>query len=249
VVDFAGLKPGAKAVLTNDARVPFPSGARAVRRGGSPLPQIMQFSATSAPGWTAPLPATLRAVPITPLATAARPVAAVRTMTLVENLNALGSPLMVLLNNRAFEAAGATTTVGADTLEQWDLVNTTVDAHPIHLHFTQFQVLNRQKFDSAGYLAANYGPQPLAPATGSFPPPAVGAFLRGGAQAPPANERGWKDTVVAMPGEVTRIVVPFGANPGGSVTAFQTSFTGPYVWHCHILEHEDNDMMQRYVIA
>jgi FtsP/CotA-like multicopper oxidase with cupredoxin domain len=52
-----------------------------------------------------------------------------------------------------------------------------------------------------------------------------------------------------MPGEVTRIVVPFGANAGGSVTAFQTSFTGPYVWHCHILEHEDNDMMQRYVIA
>ena len=208
----------------------------------------MQFSVTSASGWTAPLPATLRAVPITPLATAARPVAAVRTMTMVENLNALGSPLMALLNNRSFEAAGATTTVGADTLEQWDLVNTTVDAHPIHLHFTQFQVLNRQKFDSAGYLAANYGPQPLAPDSGSFPPPAVASFLRGGPQAPPANERGWKDTVVAMPGEVTRIVVPFGANAAGAVTAFQTSFTGPYVWHCHILEHEDNDMMQRYVI-
>ena len=51
-----------------------------------------------------------------------------------------------------------------------------------------------------------------------------------------------------MPGEVTRIVVPFGANAAGSVTAFQISFAGPYVWHCHILEHEDNDMMQRYVI-
>ena len=51
-----------------------------------------------------------------------------------------------------------------------------------------------------------------------------------------------------MPGEVTRIVVPFGENAAGSVTAFQISFAGPYVWHCHILEHEDNDMMQRYVI-
>lgn len=248
VIDFAGRKPGAKVVLTNDARVPFPDGPRSARRGGSPLPEIMQFSVTSAAGWTVPLPATLRAVPITPLATADRPVAAVRTMTMVENLNALGSPLMALLNNRSLEAAGATTTVGKDTLEQWDLVNTTVDAHPIHLHFTQFQVLNRQKFDSAGYLAANYGPQPLEPDTGSFPPAGVAAFLRGGPQAPPANERGWKDTVVAMPGEVTRIVVPFGANAAGAVTAFQTSFTGPYVWHCHILEHEDNDMMQRYVI-
>lgn len=249
VIDFAGLKPGATVVLTNDARVPFPGGARSVRRGGMPLSQIMQFTVTSATGWTAPLPASLRAVPITPLATPARPVAAVRSMTLVENLNALGSPLMALLNNRTFEAAGATTTVGANTLEQWDLINTTVDAHPIHLHFTQFQVLNRQKFDSAGYAAAHYGPQPLAPNTGSFPPPPVAAFLRGAPKAPPANEQGWKDTVIAMPGEVTRIVVPFGANAAGSVTAFQASFTGPYVWHCHILEHEDNDMMQRYVIA
>lgn len=249
VIDFAGLKPGANVLLTNDARVPFPGGPRAPKRGGSPLPQIMQFTVTSAPGWTAPLPTTLRAAPITPLATPARPVTAVRSMSLVENLNALGSPLMVLLNNRNFEAAGATTTVGTDTLEEWELVNTTVDAHPIHLHFTQFQVLNRQKFDSAGYLAANYGPQPLAPNTGPFPPAPVAAFLRGGPQVPPANEHGWKDTVIAMPGEVTRIVVPFGANAGASVTAFQSSFTGPYVWHCHILEHEDNDMMQRFVIA
>ena len=249
VIDFAALTPGAKVILTNDARAPFPGGPRAVRRGGLPLPAIMQFSVTSAAGWTAPLPAPLRAEPITPLATAARPVAVVRTMTMVENLNAFGSPLMALLNNRTFEAPDATTVVGTDTLEQWDLVNTTVDAHPIHLHFTQFQVLNRQKFDSAGYMAASYGPQPLMHNTGSFPPPPVAAFLRGGPQAPPENERGWKDTVIAMPGEVTRIVVPFGANAGGAVTAFQTSFTGPYVWHCHILEHEDMDMMQRYEIS
>ncbi|MHA7240886.1 multicopper oxidase family protein [Arthrobacter sp. TMS1-12-1] len=249
VIDFAGLRPGTKVLLINDARAPFPSGPRTVQQGGSPLPRIMQFTVTGAPGWTAPLPARLRTAPITPLATPARPVTALRTMTLVENLNALGSPLMALLNNRTFEADGATTTVGAGSLEQWELVNTTVDAHPIHLHFTQFQVLNRQKVDSAGYLAANYGPQPLAPNTGAFPPAPVAAFLRGGAQAPPANERGWKDTVVAMPGEVTRIVIPFGANARGSVTAFQSSFTGPYVWHCHVLEHEDNDMMQRYFIA
>lgn len=249
MADFAGLAPGARVLLTNNAPVPFPAGPRAPKRGGSPLPQIMQFTVTSTPGWTAPLPATLRAVPITALITAARPVGAVRSMTLVENLNALGSPLMVLLNNRNFEAAGATTTVGANTIEQWELINTTVDAHPIHLHFTQFQVLNRQKFDSAGYLAANYGLQPLAPNTGSFPPAPVGTFLRGAPKTPPANEQGWKDTVVAMPGEVTRIAIPFGANARGAVTAFQTSFTGPYVWHCHILEHEDNEMMQRYVIA
>ncbi|MDQ0664541.1 spore coat protein A [Arthrobacter ulcerisalmonis] len=248
VIDFAALSAGTKVLLANNARAPFPAGPRSVRRGGTPLPQIMQFTVMTATGWITPLPAALRATPITPLATAARPVAAVRSMTLVENLNSLGSPLMVLLNNRNFEATGATTTVGTNTLEQWELINTTIDAHPIHLHYTQFQVLNRQKFDSAGYMAANYGPQPLAANTGPFPPLPVAAFLKGGPQAPPANERGWKDTVVAMPGEVTRIVVPFGANAAGSLTAFQSSFTGPYAWHCHILEHEDNDMMQRYEI-
>lgn len=249
VVDFSASEPGTRVVLTNDARAPFPSGPRSVRKGGMPLASIMQFSVTAVVGWKVPLPARLRTTPIMPLANAPGAVAATRSMTLVENLNALGSPLVGLLNNRTFEAPGATTVVGADTLEQWDLINTTVDAHPIHLHFTQFQVLNRQRFDAAAYLASTYGPQPLAPDSGPFPPAPVGPFLRGGTKPPAPNEQGWKDTVRSMPGEVTRILVPFGADAGGSVTAFQASFTGEYVWHCHILEHEDNDMMQRYAIA
>ena len=56
--------------------------------------------------------------------------------------------------------------------------------------------------------------------------------------------------MVAMPGEVTRLRVPFGPGAaGGAPLAIGSSFTGEYVWHCHILEHEDNDMMQRYLIT
>jgi len=67
---------------------------------------------------------------------------------------------------------------------------------------------------------------------------------------PAANEKWWKDTVVCLPGEVTRILVPFGAGAaGGAPLAIGASYCGEYVWHCHILEHEDNDMMQRFVIA
>ena len=52
-----------------------------------------------------------------------------------------------------------------------------------------------------------------------------------------------------MPGEVTRILVPFGASAAGNdPVAVGSTFIGQYVWHCHILEHEDNDMMQRYVV-
>jgi len=56
---------------------------------------------------------------------------------------------------------------------------------------------------------------------------------------------------VVMPGEVTRIIVPFGANPAGVLgsMAIGTSYTGKYVSHCHILEHEENDMMMRYTVV
>ena len=253
VVDFAALAPGTKVTVSNDANAPFPSGPTAVRRGGMPLPQIMQFTVTSKAGWTKALPKKLRATAITSLA--GQPVAATKSMTLVEVHNDLGSPLMVLMNNRNFAPDDTSMTVGKDTLEIWELINTTVDAHPMHLHFTQFQVLNRQGFDDAGYLTAAYGVKPVGapvwpiPNTGSSIP--VAPFLIGGTQAPAANEMGWKDTIVAMPGEVTRIVVPFGAKPAGVVgpMAITASHTGKYVSHCHILEHEENDMMMRFTIV
>jgi len=65
---------------------------------------------------------------------------------------------------------------------------------------------------------------------------------------PDPNEAGWKDTVRVNPGEITRILVPFGANAAPGVP-FGNSFTGEYVWHCHILEHEDNEMMLRYEVV
>jgi FtsP/CotA-like multicopper oxidase with cupredoxin domain len=160
VVDFAALPACTTVVLTNDARAPLPSGPKTVKKGGAPLPQIMQFTVIRRVGWTAPLPAKLRlrTAPVTRLAGA--PVTATKNMTLVEVHNADDEPTMVLMNNMSFMPHDTSMTVGKNTLEQWDLINTTVDAHPMHLHFTQFQVLNRQKFDAAGYLVAAYGVKP-----------------------------------------------------------------------------------------
>ena len=255
VVDFATLAAGTKVVLSNDANAPFPSGPTAVKRGGAPLPQIMRFTVTSKVGWTAPLPANLRArtAPVTRLA--GLPVKATKSIALVEVHDTAGVPLMVLLNNKNFAPDDNTMTVGTNTLEQWDFINTTVDAHPMHLHFAEFQVLNKQKFDAAGYLVAAYGVKPAGapiwpvPNTGSSVP--VAPFLKGSAYTPAPNEQGWKDTIVAMPGEVTRILVPFGASPAGVTgpMAIGTSHVGKYVSHCHILEHEENDMMLRYTIV
>jgi spore coat protein A len=105
-----------------------------------------------------------------------------------------------------------------NTTEIWELVNLTDDVHPIHLHLVRFQILDRRRFDGFSYMTANQ--------------------LRyvGDVMAPEANELGWKDTVRVNAKTVTRIIVPF------------TGYPGRYVWHCHILEHEDNEMMRPYEV-
>jgi len=105
-----------------------------------------------------------------------------------------------------------------NSTEIWEFVNLTDDVHPIHLHLVRFQVLDRRRFDAFEFMT-----------TGNLR--YVGPPL-----APDANELGWKDTVRVNPKTVTRIIVPF------------AGFAGRYVWHCHILEHEDNEMMRPYEI-
>jgi len=97
--------------------------------------------------------------------------------------------------------------------ELWEIRNFTADAHPIHIHQTQFRVVDRAPFD---------------PEHPDVPP--------GPARPPEAWETGAKDTVVAYPGEITRLVARFDLN-------------GQYVWHCHILDHEDHDMMRPMAIG
>jgi spore coat protein A len=103
--------------------------------------------------------------------------------------------------------------------EVWEYYNTTADAHPMHIHEVAFQVVNREDLalDAAGEVI-----QPIQ--------------LAGNVTLPEPWENGWKDTVVAYPGQVTRLRMKF-------VNA------GQFVWHCHIVEHEDNEMMRPYRIG
>jgi spore coat protein A len=118
--------------------------------------------------------------------------------------------------------------------EVWQIVNRTVDSHPIHLHQVQFVVQDRTPIDLAAWDAAvaacNAG-------MGAVCPPDPFAFTRG-ALPLPANpwELGAKDTVIANPGEITRVRAFF-------------DIPGLYVWHCHILSHEDNEMMRPYCVG
>jgi spore coat protein A len=104
------------------------------------------------------------------------------------------------------------------TTEIWELANLTDDVHPIHVHLVRFQILDRRPFSVSEYQR-----------TGTL------RYVRP-VEPPDSNESGWKDTVRVNPQTVTRIIVPF------------EGYTGRYVWHCHNLEHEDNEMMRPYEV-
>jgi spore coat protein A, manganese oxidase len=259
LIDFSRFTNGTKIVLQNNARTPFPTGPRNKRKGGLPIPDLMQFTVdTTLPPFPGAVPATLRGGPGQPPAITppTRP-PAVRNLPLNEILDpATGFPLAVLLNNLHFDTASIETpTQGA--AEMWNLINTTADTHPIHLHLVQFQLLERQPFNAAAYLAAwNAGlPNPGAEGQGPHPAPSADQFATGAAKPPDRNEQGFKDTIRANPGEITRIVAKFptpadaGFNPDATYTNAAGQTLQGYVWHCHILEHEDNDMMLKYRVT
>jgi spore coat protein A len=158
-----------------------------------------------------------------------------RYITLEEVQDAGGNPIRVVIDGKGFENP-PDIEVPAGDVEDWLLVNLTVDSHPIHLHLPQFQVMDRRPFDVGAYRTALD-----AARAASEPNPSPAAFYTGGALSPQTDDVGFKDTVSANPGVVTRIRSPFDLPTG--VTGTQK-----YVFHCHILEHEDNDMMRPYSV-
>jgi spore coat protein A len=161
------------------------------------------------------LPAALRPIPRIAESQAVKS----RDLRLGEINDLRGDSVAVLLNDAHWNMP-LTENPMLNSVEIWNLMNMTDDVHPIHLHLVRFQILDRRRFDAFAYQ--NRGV----------------LKYRGDAIPPEPCEAGWKDTVRADPGMITRIIVRF------------EGFVGRYVWHCHILEHEDNEMMRPYdVIA
>ena len=156
------------------------------------------------------------------------------TLEEVEN-DVTGEPEYGSLNGRKYDdVRGVQERPRLGTTEDWRLVNLTEDTHPIHLHLVQFQIVDRTPFDADAYKAALEEARAADPdAANPDPRP----YFTGPAAPPEPAERGWKDTVRTNPEQVTRIRVrwtlPAGVSPSQR-----------YVFHCHILEHEDNSMMR-----
>ncbi|WP_431807795.1 multicopper oxidase family protein [Lysinibacillus sphaericus] len=139
-----------------------------------------------------------------------------RNLPLSATTDDFGRP-MLLLNDRMYHDP-ATEKPALDSIEVWNFINATPFIHPIHLHLIQFRILERRPFDVELYQ--NEGRL---------------AFT-GPAEKPRDYERGWKDTVKADAGKVTKIIMHW------------KDHIGNYMWHCHFLEHEDHDMMRPILV-
>jgi FtsP/CotA-like multicopper oxidase with cupredoxin domain len=192
--------------------------------------QIMQFRVVPAvaPDPTTP-PQFMQLPAITPLpnATVTRPLALLEEISQFFADAPAEALLGTVAGNPNVEAGVWTKRLWMDPVtenpavgatEIWEMYNGTADAHPMHIHELLFQIVNRQD------ILVDEGNQTFQVVAGSVP------------QLPHPWENGWKDTVIAYPGQVTRLKVRF-------------SQAGQFVWHCHIVEHEDNEMMRPYRIG
>ncbi len=263
LVDFSGLVPGSELMLLNTAAAPFdgvPFPEADPRNAADPgrmlpYPHVMGFRVV-------PGPVTRRTMIPGELATDYRPLAPNdlagaprRTIALVER-ELDGEPNMLTM--RELVVAGddhtgpvVTVTDGEQTTryhaaaahfedattffpvlgrhEVWQLINLTDDTHPIHVHLDPFQILSRRPIR---YQIPDHGIEDRA----------LTAAIRLErdpddklAHTIDDNERGLKDTVRVNPHEIAEIAVRF------------TTYSGRYMYHCHILEHEDRDMMRPFV--
>jgi FtsP/CotA-like multicopper oxidase with cupredoxin domain len=246
LVDFWNIAPGEKILLKNNAlfnlsSTKFPDQLETVG-------QIMQFTVTSDIGFElqslpSPLNPTLAGdYPNLPTPTKTR------ILTLGENISVSPAlPMDLYLDGQKWESPVSETPEMGST-EDWVLVNT-FDTHNIHLHLVQFQLVSRQNYNVTSYWndwRALNGEPPLNHTTINLE--SLDPYLIGQPTLPDSTEQSWKDTIIVYSRQITVIRIRF-AQQDGKDFPFDPTIGPGYVWHCHILEHEDNAMMRPYVIT
>ncbi len=228
-------------------------------------PPIVQQTTIALPGVAVPLVPVVTTAPAGTVTDAQGNVVTVnriRSLTLNEGFDEFGRLAQFLGTNTPTGVApgffgmryldATTENPKAGDVEVWEIANLTADAHPIHFHLVNVQILSRQSFSVKTYAGIpNFNGQPIAP---------------------DLNELGWKETVRMNPGEVTRVIMKFTlptiVNSLNQLVDFSTVNNGKgqfgglgtpppsprtggneYVWHCHILEHEEHDMMRPLVVT
>ncbi len=212
LVDFTNMA-GGEFIFANNAPAPFPGEEAGLPQIAARIPNLFKVrvnrpleGATERKMWTIPVE---RLDPASAVMT--------RDLVLAEELDKNQKSLGLRINGKGYHDP-VTERPKLGTTEVWRFINTTDDAHPVHIHLVQFQIIDRTPFDVQMFLDKKE------------------LKLTGPPIDPRAIEGGWKDTVRADAGQVLRVVVRF------------DGYAGKYVYHCHMLEHEDNDMMRPFEV-
>jgi spore coat protein A len=240
IIDFSGVPVGTRLLLWNDAATPFtgqpPDGVDYVGPTPGLTDRVLAFDVIprnpAIPNASVTSTTPLRVFQTSPLvAASANGAAAVRKILMYEGTDTFGrlqTMLGTLDQGTLVYSDPITEKPRAGTKEVWEFHNTTADAHPIHMHLVDFQILNREDFSLNTVDKTNSDGSTGARVLGK-------PKLSGNKVGPNAYEVGKKDTVIAYPGQITRVVPNF-------------SHAGEFVYHCHILSHEDHEMMRRYEV-
>jgi spore coat protein A len=245
IVDFAGLA-GKSITLRNDAAAPYPTGDDH-NFNANTVGKVMQFRVSKplAGADTSALPA--HPLPLTPLPAPARErvVDLQELQDIYDIFDPTQSPSVIprhelRLNGLRFDDP-ITEDPKLGTVEDWWIVNTTGDMHPMHLHLVTFEVVEKGAYDRGAYVPAAGGTMGAMAPGGFHQDTDLEQHHLGDAEFDPAytvapSERGRKDTVTVPPGGYVRIRARFDR-------------LGEYVWHCHILSHEEHSMMRPFKVV
>jgi o-aminophenol oxidase len=262
LVDFSDLAPGSELTLLNTAAAPFdgaPFPAANASSAADPgrmlsYPHVMRFRVVPGPvtrqkiqgelatDYRLPSPDALAEAPRRTIALVERELDGAPNMLTMRELVIAGDdhtgPVVTVTDGeqttryRAAAAHFEDATTFFPVLgryEVWQLINLTGDTHPIHVHLDPFQILSRRPIR---YQIPEHGIEDRAITAAVTLERDPGDNL---SHTIDDNERGLKDTVRVNPSEIAEIAVRF------------TTYSGRYMYHCHILEHEDRDMMRPFV--
>ncbi|OAY29214.1 multicopper oxidase LPR1 [Manihot esculenta] len=229
VVDFSKSKSNT-VVLANNANYPFPDGDPVNEANGKVMKFIIKQNQEVDTGR---VPKKLIAYPSPDLSS----VSQTRYIALYEYVSDTDEPIHLFINAKSYEEP-VTETPKEGTTEIWNVINLTEDNHPLHIHLGLFVVMDQTKLINIEQFKACM--MKLNDAIKCQ----IDKYARGKKLKVQPQEKGWKNVYKMTPGYLTKIVVRFAYIHTNASYAFDATAEPGYVYHCHILDHEDNVMMR-----
>uniref|UniRef100_A0A5B6ZTS1 Putative Cupredoxin superfamily protein isoform 1 n=1 Tax=Davidia involucrata TaxID=16924 RepID=A0A5B6ZTS1_DAVIN len=229
IVDFSKSKSDS-AILGNNASYPYPSGDPVNESNGKVMKFIIK-QRRELDTWR--VPEKLIKYPSADLSSASM----TRYIAMYEYTSDVDEPTHLYINGKSYEEP-VTETPKAGTTEVWNVINLTEDNHPLHIHLGLFVVL-----DQTALVKVDEFRECMLKMNDAIKCQ-IRKYARGEKMEVPAHEKGWKNVYKMTPGYVTRILVRFSYIHSNASYPFDATAEPGYVYHCHILDHEDNVMMR-----